>query len=683
MPCRILLMSLLCLALTACGPHRVRGTGKSAVEAVGAEPPRAAPGYVQWLERQSMLGAARDYTAMVSGTDLLLRAPSVAGGDRADALLKTADVWLWVHPPTLLTLNMRPVWAELAAAGDVVEALGLRGVYVAPTGESGGVWERDIRRSETGDDVISLNFAPHMGGDDAFEAFAALAARKQWQLGADVLPPFTGMGPDFFLAARRARDYSGLYMMLEAPESLWPRLPAAGGPWEAVPVEDIAPLADEGLLPPSLARDNLSWAASGGWAATGEVRGVDGRLRRWVYRGHGRTRLPVLSWDDPSGSARKVVSASIIRQIGVLRQTLAGIHAEPLAGLDAAARGSAATLEPAPSALRDMAREVRRYGGWSVQLDAMPTPPAAEPRGEGADFTADGIAAPAVEYAVLTGQAEVLRTALASAAASGEGGRRSLRRLPAVDGVDLRGLDARALDAVRQCLKKSAGWGDLLEEGAAPRLYATSATLAALAAGIGPRAAAGPEAEPAIRRGHLLLTLFKAGLPGLFFISGQDVAGTLSLPDGPPSLRTRGAWGIGAAAAEALNRQGAPRAPVAYAPVTEQLRTPGSYADVLRRAAAVRRRYGLARSEILAAARTVHAGSAGVFLRLPSDVGGGILLLLANFSEKAVRESVLLPAGARGRTRDILQERDMGEEGAALTVSLAPLECLWLLVAGQ
>lgn len=682
-PVRRCALLTLCLLLAAACAAR-RGHAPEAEGGAGGLP-RAAPGYVQWLERQSMLGTASRYTALVSGTDVFLRAPSVFSGDRTDTLLEAADVWLHIHPFTLLTSHMRPVWAELAAAGEIIDGLGLRGVYVAPTGESGGLWERDHTRSKTGEDVVALDFAPQMGAEAQFEAFADMAAQKQWQLGADILPPATGLGPDFFLAARNVREYAGLYMMFEAPEALWPLLPKVSSPWETARVPDAAPLADKGLLPPSLARDGLPWATPGGWAATGEVRGVDGRLRRWVYRGHGPAELPVLSWDDPSGGARKALSASVIRQIGVLRHTLAGIHMEPLAGLDAAAApGASVTLEPGPSALRQMAREVRRYGGWSVQLDPLPPAMAAEMQREEVDFVADSVVSPAAEYALLTGEARLLREALAASRALGADQRRILRRLSSPDGMDLRGLDGPAPAAVRARLEKTPEWKGLLDENDGLRLYATAPTLAALAAGVSPQAAARPEGEEAIRRRHLLLTLFKAGLPGLLFVGGQDVAGALSLSDGPAALRSRGAWGLSAAsAADTVNRQGAPRAPAAYAPLERQLRTPGSYADVLRRAAAVRRRHGLARAVMTAAADVAQPGSVGVFTRLPASVGGGTLLLLANFSDVPVKEYVPLPGETRGRVRDILQAKDEGEASGGLAASLAPLECRWLVIGGD
>ena len=214
----------------------------------------------------------------------------------------------------------------------------------------------------------------------------------QIQMGGELPPAATGLGPDFILQARRAARFDGIYAMIAVPQKDWDLLPRLPDEWECLPLrpEAVAQLAQRGLLPDALVRDSLPWATPGGWAATGEVRGADGRIRRWVYRYSGDALRPVLLWQDPSGQARRIFSAAIIRHTGLQQQTLTGLRLEALMGLDvpagaaedAAAAQAAhpgagdaarfARLTPGLDALDEAAREVHRYGGWAMQDDVLP-----------------------------------------------------------------------------------------------------------------------------------------------------------------------------------------------------------------------------------------------------------------------------------------------------------------------
>lgn len=636
--------------LSGCAPQKNRTRAASLAplpsSTLSSTLPRADPVHVQWLERQSMLGAAPQLTALVSGTDKTLRASSVdasahnstTSGDRIDLLLEAADTWLWVHAPSLLTARMRPVWEELAAPAhaDIVQALGLRGLYVAPTTESGAIWENKRRHSLHGDDATSLFFAPHMGNETQFAALAELAAQRQWQLGAQLPPPATGLGPDFFLAARNVRDYPGTYMMLEAPESLWAELPTTEGPWAcaALTSAQTAMLIQKGLLPPALARDKFPWptkGGKGGWAVTGEVRGVDGVSRRWLYRYHDTPQRPLLHWDDPSGNARKIFSAAIIRQVGLLQHTVVSLQAEALMGLDpisaeasAADDTSSPTLEPGPSALRDLSREVRRYGGWSLHMDELPSALADVILRSGVDFTLDTVLGPTAQQALHSGDAGALRTALGKAMGTDQ--RRSLRTVTALLGPAVLGTE----DTDR-------------------------ATLA---------------------RRHTALTLFQGSLPGLLMISGQDLAGTLN----PKDQNVLSGWSLYLGDTEAsTTRQGNARGATLYPPVPQQLTEASSFASTVRRMSEARQRYGLARAHMVTVAATSHKAVAGAWLALPQ---GGHILVIANFSNAPVKERITPHKQIRGgeRIRDILSESTINSTSEGLTLELAPYQCRWLLI---
>ena len=79
----LVLLLALSVALAACTPRSGRtahGGHESSLRreqalAAGSAAllPRADPGYLQWLERQSMLGSTQELTGQVSGTDLIWR----------------------------------------------------------------------------------------------------------------------------------------------------------------------------------------------------------------------------------------------------------------------------------------------------------------------------------------------------------------------------------------------------------------------------------------------------------------------------------------------------------------------------------------------------------------------------------------------------------------------------------
>lgn len=671
----------LCLLLAACAPS---GGGRATPRP--SDLPRADPGYVQWLERQAFLGTAEEYTGLVSGSELLWRASSTA--DTIDTLLAAAPTWLLVHPLTLLTDGMRPVFAELAdpAVLGLLKDMRLHGLYIAPSGESGAIWEYRRGTSATGEDVTSPTWAAHMGAEKDFRHLAELVEQEGVQLGVDLVPAATGMGPDFFLAARNVRDYPGCYIMLEIPEHLWHLLPQARQEWTGVPLtaDQAAGLAEKQLLPPALARDALPWTSHGGWAATGEVNGSDGVRRRWVYRYQETPNRPVLNWDDPSGTGRKIFSASAIRQIGTLRQTLGGLHTEALCGLDTAPQTrTAPTLEPAPSALRALGREIRRYGGWSAQRDLFPLEHLSRILGTGVDFTADTVTMPAAEYALLTGDAAPLKASLAAALADNLDQRRLLRTLPAADGLSLRPLQSPVFQGdIRQKLTAALSRHPFWEHAAPLRgdtLHATAAAVAAIAAGITPEEATKETSRAAILQRHLLLTTFRAGLPGLLLLSGQDLAGVLSAASSEetPEATTRGAWSFSGTARTGA-RQGVARAPAAYPPPLEQRSQDGSYVRAVTHLSALRNAHRIASGTVIGVARTLRPGSVVVFTRLPD---GNHLLTAANFSGTTGEERLTLPHSMETRhAEDLLRGERLAVSGRDLRLVLNPWECRWILL---
>lgn len=373
--------------------------------------PRPDPSYIAWLEQQSMLGNAPELAAQVSGSGRAYG--SQGGAGRIEVLLDAAPNWLWINP--LAEGRGNPVFRQILNKNIVSEMgrAGLEGLFFAPLGESGAIWSSKAGARD-GWDVASLTFSASAGSENDYAKLADLAENAGIQLGGELPPAATGIGPDFMLQARFSPRHNGLYAMIQVPQKDWATLPPPKGEWEGVALDgkQVESLSQAGILPEAFARDKSAWASAGGWAATGEIMGADGKMRRWLYRYAQNPSRPVMLWQDPSGEARNVFSAAIIQQTGLHGQTLTGIRLEPLFGLEA---GDAASLEPGLEALETQTREIHRYGGWAMQDDPLPLAIVEKILSGPIDFCVDAETEAASREALESGNAKKLAESLRKA----------------------------------------------------------------------------------------------------------------------------------------------------------------------------------------------------------------------------------------------------------------------------
>lgn len=679
---------LACCLAAACTPpkHAARPTGGPPAASVAQNAlPRADPGYLQWLEKQSMLGAVPELTAQVSGTELIWRNSSTAR--RLPVLLGAAPNWLALNPYTVSAA--RPLFRALSGEDGLLNFLpraGLNGLFISPTGERADIWHRQRQSPPGGENVAALHFDPALGADADFEKLARHLEGLQIQTGGELPPAHTGLGPDFMLQARRATRFDGIYAMIAVPQKDWELLPRLPDEWECLPLrpEAAAQLAGRGLLPEALARDSLPWATPGGWAATGEVRGADGRIRRWVYRYSGDPLRPTLLWQDPSGQARRIFSAAIIRHTGLQRQTLAGLRLEALMGLDvfsgapggAAENAARALLTPGLDALDDAAREVHRYGGWAMQDDMLPPSLTATVLAGNVDFTRDAVTPAAAAYALLSGDAAPLAALLRAAQAAGVDQSRLARGLHDWRAVDWRPLLdlPRGRELIRAAQSKAGGPPEALQ------LRITPASLAARSLGLKPAdAAAIADRTAALRQACLLLLSWRVGLPGLSFVSPQDLAGTLSPPRAAPDPSA----GLGLTPLWRENAAGpTPPAPLAFGPLGRQWADGQSFLHAVSALLRARKNTGLARGKLLA----VFSGPPGCVAVLNALPDGGHWLLAANFSAEKRIFSLSLPGSvAAGAPRDILNPHApaLTQNGRTLKIDLDARQARHLLLGGR
>ena len=644
---RSLLPALLCMLLVISGCSASRQTARTDT-VLG----RADPGHVYWLERQSMLGAAPALLREVSATSRLWRFP--AAPSRPEALLAGSGLWLTVSPQTFMTSSGQPLLRELATPSSLAlwRALGLGGLFVEYGLESGRAWFPRRSATTADDDATSLQLAQDVGSDADWTVLMTRGLEHGVQLGSDLPGLATGYGPDFILAASGLRDWPGAYLMLEVPHAFWGLLPVtpSGGPGVALPEASVTRLVAEGVLPTSLAHEQA-------WAATDEVRGHDGGLRRWVYVFHGEPHRPVLYADDPSGAARRLLSAAIIQETGLRRTPLVRLHAK------AANVFPASEEADSPAILRDLAREIRRYGGWSLSTEPWPATRANQT--DGPDFVFDTVTWPALEWAVLRGDVRPLGAALDA----------GLR-------VDQRRL-WRPL-SVEKTL-------DLTPFGG-PRVRSTLPGLAALRFGLtdpaDPAGALSPEMLRRVLDLHVLALRVRASLPGLFALAGADLTGLIDVTAPESTARQEAAWlfsawSLGGEAHGSASQRGVARGRTLYPSPLAQMTQGTSFVNAVRQMSELRTTYRLAEGVLRERLATGHPGLLAWLTTLPDSAAaspsGGLLLTVANFSDTVQTATLTLPQ--KGQGRDLLDPASppLTPDTRVLALEIPPFGCRLVL----
>lgn len=366
---------------------------------------RADPGYIQWLVRQSLLHAAKESALMVSGSSLLWR-----HGYSVNPwpLLEKSSMWIDINPKQILDNTKYSSSLSLLAKPSFIASLQAKGLslYLSDMMESESVWtyntamrDHESQQENTIISPISYNIAPKIGSEKDLKSLHALLRqsvdlpqpmqvhKNLLLLGSDILPSSTGLGPDFFLAARGHKDYMGTYAMVEIASQDWELLPSIEDEWQcqALSPSQKESLAQKGIIPHTFESDKQpilqkniddTPTKSHSWAATGKVRGVDGNVRRWVYAYTNSPMNPILQWNDPSALAQRMLSASIIKNTGILAMPLVGLSLEDFYGFAPSTRDKSAAMNPEPmlTAAKSLAHEVRMYGGWSWLRYALDTP---------------------------------------------------------------------------------------------------------------------------------------------------------------------------------------------------------------------------------------------------------------------------------------------------------------------
>jgi len=674
--------------------------------------------YIQWLVDQSMLHAARERSRLYAGQARLWQRPYAQARPRDASAI--GSVWFTAYPAAIIAPEGGTVLEALGndRLWSALSELGVQGIHNGPMKRSGGLSGREFTPTIDGNfDRISFDIDPKLGTEEQMLQLSRVAAAHNAIVIDDIVPAHTGKGADFRLAEMAYGDYPGLYHMVEIREEDWELLPEVPPGRDSVNLEPpvVDRLHEKHYIVGQLQR--VIFFEPGikdtDWSATGEVTGVDGKVRRWVYLHYFKEGQPSLNWLDPTFAAQQLIIGDALHAIDVAGARMLRLDANGFLGVERRAEGTAWS-EGHPLSVTGnqlLAGAIRKAGGFSFQELNLTIDDIAAMSHGGADLSYDFITRPAYHHALVTGDTEFLRMMLREVHAFGIDPASLIHALQNHDELTLELVHFWTLHAYDHYHYKGQTLpGGHLRELIREELYerltgehapynlkfvtngvaCTTASVIAAALNIRDLDAIGPAEVEQIQRLHILLVMFNAMQPGVFALSGWDLVGALPLAseqvehlmgDGDTRWINRGGYDLADLAPEAsTSAEGLPKARALYGSLAEQLQHGGSFACQLKRILSVRQAYDIAASKQILIPDVQAPGLLIMVHELPA--GKGVQITALNFSAETISETVCLPGVAPGPVVDIIHERVEGDltENCELTFNLDPYEGLALRV---
>lgn len=676
--------------------------------------------YIRWLEDRSLLYQADEQAKAISGKGTQWR--HTYGEPKPREAVRQASVWLLDYPGSVIP---RPGKSVIATWGDpelwqTLEMIGIDLLHTGPIKRAGGVEERRFKPTNDGwFDPISIELDPDLGTDEEYQAMVRAAAKHGGSIAGDLVPLHTGIGPDFRLAERAYKDYPGLYTMVEIRQEDWELLPEVEGPWaaEVVSKEAAKQLHSKKYIPGLINSNDASPKARelSGWSATGEVRGVDGKTRRWVFLHYFKKEQPALNWLDPSFAAQRVVSGDIVKTMHSLGARVMRLDAVPFLGIEPQPEDSLTIHFKHPLSVQgtnSIAMMIRKLGGYSFHELNVPLKELKTYTENGPDLSYDFFTRAQCLHALLTEDATLLRQAfqfLLDADVQPIGLVHDLQNHDEIT-YQLVELDARGDEEfevngrtvsgrqlreqmLRVMREKASGERAPHNKLYRPEKDGLATTFAGFVAAAleirDPYQATGAEREQ-IQKAHLLLASANAMQPGVFSLSSWDLVGALPIPeksvaermeDGDYRWINRGGVDLMGANPKANASQfGIERATSLYGSLPQQLRNGDSFAMQLSRMLKARKKYRLAEGKLLAVPRGSQRPVCILVMQPPGPTS--LVITALNFSQHRVREEIDLSAftslGEKPISRgmlDIVTGEELGKlpDSGLVTIELPAL----------
>ncbi len=677
------------------------------------------PDHVSWLVDQSMLSQARQRARQYGGQARLWQQPYAHTNPRR--ALDIASVWFTAYPGAIVTAGDDSVLKTLGSAElwQALSSVGVQAIHVGPTKRSGGLRGDQYTPTVDGNfDRIGLDIDQRFGSEEEFVAISRMASAFNAVVIDDVIPSHTGKGADFRLAEMAHEDYPGLYHMVEIKPEDWPLLPELPPGRDSVNLspETVDVLKEKCYIVGQLQRVIFfePGVKETDWSATGEIEGVDGKRRRWVYLHYFKEGQPSLNWLDPSFAAQQMIVGDALHSLDVMGARGLRLDANGFLGVERRPNDKAWSESHPLSVVGNqiLGGLIRKAGGFSFQELNLTVDDIAAMSQGGADLSYDFITRPAYQHALATGDTEFLRLMLRTVHQFNIDPASLIHALQNHDELTLELVHFWTLHADTPFVFRGQTWpGAILREHIRETMYerlsgehapynlrfvtngiaCTSASIAAAVLGIRDLEAITPDDVTQIRRLHLLMAMYNALQPGVFALSGWDVLGALPLPseqvaermlDGDTRWVARGAYDLTDLDPQAtLSSEGLPRARCLYGSLKAQLEDPGSFASQLKKLLAVRQSYGIASSRQLPIPDVVAPGLLVMIHELPA--GRGTQVTALNFGAEPLSEVIQLNDTAPGPVVDMINETlegDLGEDGQ-LVINLEPYEGLCLRIA--
>lgn len=668
--------------------------------------------YVNWLEGQSMLYQGESLAREYSGSSRQWQYPY---GELASAkLCGEASFWFSSYPASIITKNGQSVLQYLSQEKlwEVFDSIGIHAIHTGPLKRSGGIDGKKYTPTVDGYfDRISLEIAPEFGTEAQYKEMVKAAAKYNSVIAGDVVPGHTGKGADFILATMKYKDYPGIYHIIEINQKDWDMLPKVPEGRNSVNLspEQVLKLKGSGYIAGKLQR--VIFYAKGiketNWSATGVVKGVDGKDRRWVYLHYFKEGQPTMDWLDPSFAADRLISGDVIKTIGVLGAKIIRLDANGFLGIEPVENSAEAWSEGHPLSVNStnlISMLTRKLGGFSFQELNLCFEDIKKFSAQGPDMSYDFITRPAYCHALLTGDASFLRLCLNLMRKYEINPGSLIHSMQVHDeltyelvhfadhgndmfpfhGKEISGKDLRDL-IINQMKDKAAGKNAPYNMLSGNGLCATFASICTAAFGINDPYNMTKEETELVKKGHFLLAFYNAMQPGVMSVSGWDIVGALPLPlssikglvaDEDYRWIIRGAYdllGENPQAKSALS-SGLPKAACVYGPVPEQLNDPGSFASRLKSIMTVRKKYKIDISKQIAVPDVKNDGVVIMVHRLPD--GAGIEITAINFGRTSAAETVKMKELCDTEVTDIMNEKIFTKVSGdgSFTFKMEPLE---------
>lgn len=604
--------------------------------------------YLEWLKERSMMLQSETLTQLFSGQGAQWRYSY--GLSRPEDFLSLSSVWFTAYPSAMIGRSSDNILQTLADPEllHTLKKLGIQAVHTGPLKLAGGVvGKQQYKPSVDGYfDWIELTIDPDLGTQSQYQVMTRNADAHGIAIIGDLIPGHTGKGPDFRLAERNVTGFPGLYSMVEIQPEDWSLLPTISEGDDSINLsqEIVQALKAKGYIPGLL--DAVIFGQPGikesNWSATNAVTGVDGRDRRWVYLHIYKSGQPSLNWLDPSFAAHRLLAGDILHSLQILGIRGLRLDANMFLGIESRPGNQQDWLSGHPLsnlASQTIAMLIRKFGGYSFQEFNTDLDDLSESMKFGPELSYDFVTRPAYLYALVIGDAGLLRLMLREMLTYRVQPMRLVHALQNHDdlmleathlkvnadkffeyeGVKKKGgtlFECLHLQTIAAATGKHAPYNEPCTM--SPGICSTIAGLAAASIGVEDLTTISLEQVEKIRDIHLVAAAYNALQPGVFALSGWDIVGALPIPqesvrdrltDNDYRWLNRGAYDLmGVADTTTESSAGLPRAIALYGSLPEQLENPTSFTSRLKEMLVIRQALGISHGNLVAVPQVSNPG---------------------------------------------------------------------------